>query len=86
MEECINDYLSTNTAMELKIKQLTPIVLKQSNNDKTLLPHLNDVFTAKIEYLNIAIETINNTYGSLDNFIINTLKADVNKLKDKYLE
>ena len=86
MEECIKDYLYTNIAMELKIKQLTPIVLRQSNNDKTLLPHLNDVFTAKIEYLNIAIETINNTYGSIDNFIINILKVDVNKLKDKYLE
>ena len=86
MEECINDYLYTNQAMELKIKQLTPIVLNQSNNDRTLLPHLKDVFTAKIEYLNIAIETINNTYGSLDNFIINILKVDVNKLKDKYLE
>ena len=68
MEECINDYLYTNIAMELKIKQLTPIVLNQSNNDRTLLPHLKDVFTAKIEYLNEAINTINSTYGSIDNF------------------
>ena len=86
MEECIKDYLYTNIAMELKIKQLTPIVLNQSNNDRTLLPHLKDVFTAKIEYLNEAINTINSTYGSIDNFIINILKVDVNRLKDKYLE
>ena len=85
LEDCINDYLYTNIAMEIKIKELTPIVLKQSNNDHSLLPILRDVFEAKIEYLNESINTINNNYGSLDNFIINILKVDVNKLKDKFL-
>ena len=86
MDECINDYLYTNIAMQLKIKELTPIVLKQSNNDTSLLPHLKDVFEAKIEYLNEALNTINETYGSLDNFIINVLNADVEKLKNKFLQ
>ena len=72
--------------MELKIKELTPIVLKQSNNDTSLLPHLRDVFEAKIEYINKAIDTINENYGNLDNFIINVLKADVDKLKEKFLK
>ena len=85
MEECINDYLYTNVAMELKIKELTPLVLKMSNNDETLLPILRDVFEAKIEYLNEALKWINEIYGSLDNFIINTLNVDVDKLKDKFL-
>ena len=86
IEDCISDYLYTNIAMELKIKELTPIVLKQSNNDISLLPHLRDVFEAKIEYINKAIDTINENYGSLDNFIINILKADVDKLKEKFLK
>ena len=86
IEDCISDYLYTNIAMELKIKELTPIVLKQSNNDTSLLPHLRDVFEAKIEYINKAIDTINENYGSLENFIINILKADVDKLKEKFLK
>ena len=44
-----------------------------------------DVFEAKIEYLNESLNTINLTYGSLDNFIINVLKADAKKLKEKFL-
>ena len=70
---------------KLKIKELTPLVLKISNNDETLLPILRDVFEAKIEYLNEALKWINEIYGSLDNFIINTLNVDVYKLKDKFL-
>lgn len=86
LEDCIADYLYTNIAMELKIKQLTPLVLKMSNYDRSLLPILKDVFEAKIEYLNEALNTINKEYDSLDNFIINILKADVKKLKEKFLE
>lgn len=85
MQDCIDDYLYTNNAMKLKIKELTPIVLKMSNNDTSLLPILKDVFEAKIEYLNESLNTINLAYGSLDNFIINVLKADVDKLKEKFL-
>jgi hypothetical protein len=70
----------------LKIQELTPIILKMSNNDTSLLPILKDVFEAKIEYLNESLNTINLTYGSLDNFIINVLKADVEKLKEKFLD
>ena len=84
-EDCVNDYLYTNIAMEKKIKQLTPLVLKMSNYDRSLLPILKDVFEAKIEYLNKSLETINNEYESLDNFLVNILKIDIDKLKDKFL-
>ena len=86
LEDCINDYLYTNIAMELKIEELTPLVLKLSDNDESLLPILRDVFEAKIEYLNEALNTINNTYGSLDNFIDNILKVDKESLKNKFLK
>ena len=71
MEDCITDYLFTNVAMELKIKELTPIVLRLSNNDYSLLPYLKEVFSADIDYLNEALDSINKHYKSLDNFIIN---------------
>ena len=38
IEDCINDYLYTNSAMELKIKELTPIVLKQSYPQGSFYP------------------------------------------------
>ena len=37
-EECVKDYLHTNIAMKLKIQELTPIILKMSNNDPTDRP------------------------------------------------
>ena len=85
LKDCIEDYLLTNVAMEKKINELTPIVLKMSNNDYSLLPILKDVFEAKVEYLQAAIKIINDNYQSLDNFIVNILNVDINKLKEKYL-
>lgn len=86
MEDCIEDYLLTNVAMERKIKELTPIVLKMSDNDYSLLPILTDVFEAKIEYLNAAIKIITDKYTSIDNFLINVLDVDIQALKEKYLK
>lgn len=84
-EERIEDYLFTNVAMEKTIRRLTRVVLAKSNNDYTLLPQLKDVFTAQMDYLNAAIETINEVYGSIDNFLINVLEVDIEKLKANYL-
>lgn len=86
MEDCITDYLYTNVAMTLKIKELTPIVLRLSNNDFSLLPYLREVFSADIDYLNKSLDSIKKHYKSLDNFIINILEVDINKLKEMYLE
>ena len=85
MDDMIEDYLYTNIAMEKVIDRLTPVVLKQSNNNHALLPHLRDVFTAQMDYLNAAIETIKVTYGSIENYLINTLNVDIEKLKENYL-
>ena len=85
-EDRVNDYMLTNIAMEKKIKQLTPIVLKESNGDYSLLPSLKDVFSADIDYLNEALNSINETYGSIDNLLLNELEVDIKLLQDKYLE
>ena len=79
------DYLYTNIAMEKTIKRLTPEVLKLSNNNYELLEPLKDVFSAKIEYLNAALETIKDTYGSIENYLIDILEVDINKLRENYL-
>ena len=86
MQDCIDDYMFTNVAMELKVKELTPLVLKLSDNDYSLLPYLKEVFSSDLDYLNEALNSINEHYESLDNFIINVLNVDVDKLKEIYLE
>lgn len=86
LNDCINDYLYTNVAMERKIKELTPIVLKKSNNDFSLLEMLEEVFSAKMEYLNETLNIINNTYNGLDNFLTKILNVDIEKIRNKYLE
>ena len=83
--ELINDYLYTNIAMEKTIARLTPVVLKLSNDNYELLEPLKDVFSAKIEYLNAALETIKDTYGSIENYLINILEVDIYKLRENYL-
>ena len=84
-EDLIKDYLYTNLAMEKTISRLTPVVLKLSNNDYSLLEPLQDVFTAQLDYLNAAIETINQTYGSIDNYLENILEVNILKLRENYL-
>ena len=39
-----------------------------------------------MEYLNAALDTIIDNYGSLDNYIVNVLKVDVDFLKNKFLK
>ena len=84
-EDLIKDYLYTNIAMEKTIARLTPVVLNLSNNDYSLLDPLKDVFTAQLDYLNAALETINQTYGSIDNYLENILEVDIQKLRENYL-
>ena len=55
-------------------------------NVSVTLPYLKEVFSADIDYLNEALDSINKNYKSLDNFIINILEVDVDKLKEMYLE
>lgn len=86
LEDAKTDYLLTNEAMEDKI-----ITYKQMLKDK---PYYNvdyeqaliDVFSARIEYLNHAIEEVERHYGSVLSYIKNILEVDVNRLRKLYLE
>lgn len=85
LEDCISDYLETNVAMELKIEELSHVVLKAGGNS-SMFPALRDVFSAKLEYLNSYIEAINSAFKSLDNFICNILCVNILEFRKKYLE
>ncbi|MGN1295682.1 MAG: tyrosine-protein phosphatase [Bacilli bacterium] len=84
--DLVEDYLFTNIAMKQKIRELTPYFLKQKGTNENMLPSLYDVFSAKKEYLDSALDAIITKYGSIDLYLENILKVDKEKLKKIYLD
>ena len=80
------DYLLSNEAMKVRIQyHLDELKDKPFFNDE-YVKSLTDVFSAKEEYLNHALDEINKRCGSMDNYITKVLGIDVEKLRALYLE
>lgn len=86
MEDAIEDYLLSNQAMVDKYQALLSFVKDKPFFNKTYEQSLKDVFSAKLEYLNAAIKEINDNYGGIDNYLVNVLEIDIEKLRKLYLE
>ena len=86
LETAKEDYLYTNKAMAMKIDRLIDQVKDKHFYNEKYHSSLVDVFSAKLEYLESAINAINEKYGSITNFLTNTLGVDIVKLKEIYLE
>lgn len=86
MDDAIDDYLLTNVAMDEKIDRLIKQVEDKPFYNKEYEKSLRAVFSAKMEYLNAAIDTINEKYGNMDNFLRNILYIDIERLRELYLE
>lgn len=80
------DYLLTNEAMEIKIKNLKSMLKNEPFYNETYEKALEEVFSAKEEYLDHALETVKAIYGSIEKYLIEVLKVDVNKLRALYLK
>ena len=80
------DYLITNEAMRVKIKNLKFMLKDEPFYNETYEKALEEVFSAKEEYLDHALEAVKEKYGSLENYLINELKVDIDKLRALYLE
>lgn len=80
------DYLLSNEAMKIKIKQLKVLLKNEPFYNKEYEKALEDVFSAKEEYLDNGLRAINEKYGSLDNYLRNVIKVDIEKLRALYLE
>ena len=70
----------------MKIDRLIDQVKDKHFYNEKYHSSLVDVFSAKLEYLESAINAINEKYGSITNFLTNTLGVDIPKLKEIYLE
>lgn len=80
------DYLLTNEAMEIKIKNLKEMVKNEPFYNETYEKALEEVFSAKEEYLDHALEMVKAIYGSIENYLKEVLKVDIDKLRALYLE
>ena len=80
------DYLFSNIAMEKRRDRLIESVKDRPFYNEQYKNDLLEVFSAKIEYLEEAIEIINSKYGGVISYLENILKVDIKKLRKMYLE
>lgn len=85
-EDARRDYLLSNEAMELKIKELKKLLGEEDYFDEQYERSMRDVFTAKEEYLDSALDAIKEKYDTVENYIRVALGVDIDKLRDIYLE
>ena len=82
----IEDYLLSNDAMDVKIDSLLKIVENKPYFNEKYKQSMYDVFYAKVEYLENAVESMKKQSGSVLEFIKKELNVDVDKLRKIYLE
>lgn len=85
-EDKIKDYLLSNIAMDHRKDKLIESVKNRPFYNEQYKKDLLEVFSAKIEYLEEAINTINSKYGGIISYLENVLEVDINKLRKMYLE
>ena len=85
-KDIVEDYLLSNVAMEKRKDRLIEFVKDKPFYNEKYKEDLLQVFSAKIEYLEEAIEIINSKYGGIDSYLKNIIKVDVDKLREMYLE
>ena len=85
-EDALKDYLKSNKAMQKRIEVLVEMVKNKPFYNEEYHHSLLDVFSAKEEYLNAAIEEMIKMHGSVLNYIKKELKVNVTKLRKLYLE
>ena len=86
MEQAIDDYLLTNIAMEKRTEALLRSVEYKPFYNEEYKQSLLDVFSAKLDYLNETINEINKQYSNIDNFLVNVLDINLEKMRELYLE
>ena len=86
LETIKEDYLLSNVAMDKRKHTLIEGVKNRPFFNEQYKKDLLEVFSAKLEYLNAAIEVIDTKYGGVPSYLENVLNVDIKKLRDMYLE
>ncbi len=85
-EDRVADYLLSNEAMKDRVEKILSDIQYKPYYNEEYKQKLLDVFAAKIEYLEAAIDEMNQRYGGVLNFIKNILNVDIDRLRALYLE
>lgn len=85
-EDKIADYLYSNEAMQVRIKQYKAMLNSKPYYNKEYEKALEDVFSAKLEYLFTAIKFMEESCGGVLNYLVDVLHVDIDKLRNYYLE
>ena len=86
METAKADYLRSNIAMAGRVEKLIELVKDKPFFNDEYKESMYSVFSAKIEYLEGAVETIIEKYQSIENYLKNVLDVDIVRLRKIYLE
>lgn len=81
-----DDYFATNEAMSIRVERYIEDLHCKPFYNETYEKALKEVFYAKAEYLDHALEVIEEKYGSVENYLVDELKVDIEKLRALYLE
>ena len=85
-EDAMEDYLLSNIAMEKRAEALLRSVEYRPFYNEEYKKNLIDVFSTKVEYMQSAIDAMNELYGGTMNFIKRGLEINTDELKRIYLE
>ncbi len=77
-----DDYIASSQRNAALNESFIAKLNAQGRNGEIIRPLLE----VKRTYLDAALTEINETYGSLDAFVVDALKADTEKLREKFLE
>ena len=80
------DYLLSNKAMGVRIDHLLQIVKTRPYFNERYEQSLRDVFSAKEEYLNASIKSMEEKSGSILNYLTDVLYVNIDALRNKFLE
>ena len=74
-EDIIEDYLITNQTNEKRAKNIARLIYLYKR-DKAIAKKIHDLFIAKLEYLQVLFDVIDNEYGSPEKFFATGLKIN----------
>ena len=85
-EDALADYLLSNEAMNVKVRQLKAQLGHKPFYNKEYERALLEVFSAKDEYLLNAIDKVKEKYSSIERYLTDALDVDIDRLRELYLE
>jgi len=74
------DYLLTNEMTGITVEKM-----KQKYGDNDMAVCMYYISSVQKEYIEKAFSTIDSNYGSVDNYLVNQLNVDLNRMKELYL-